>query len=182
MAVRIKGNVPHENSFCSVVNRTGITVDSISVRRPGWRKVPTPIDLQVIHPPLDVTPPISVKQSCTLGEVHFFRRERSLEFPLLINVSSVAMESGASELGSRLLENLDWVLAALVPVMLVRDNPRASKTIVVHQRSQCFSNVCLLTRGKFTGGICRVAVPRLVLDPDCVCSDSLVPESLQGLQ
>jgi len=92
------------------------------------------------------------------------------------------MESGTSKLGSCLLENLDWVLTALVPVMVVRDDPRAPKTVAVHQRSQSPSNVCFLSSGEFAGGICRVAVPRLVLDTDRVGNDSLVPESLQRLQ
>lgn len=181
MAVPVKSDIPHENRFCSVIYRTGVAAGYISVQDLGLYEISTPIYSQGVRPPLDVTPPIRVKQSCTLGEVHLFRRKRSWELALLINASSVAMESGTSKLRSCLLKNLDWVLTALVPVMVIRDDPRAPKTVAVHQRSQCPSNVCLLSSGEYAGGICRVAMSGLVLDANCVGSDSLVPESLQRL-
>jgi len=87
---------------------------------------------QVIHPPLDVAPPIGGKESRTLGEVNFFRRKCILKVALLTNVSSVAMECGTGKLRSRLLENLDRELAAVAPVMVIRNDLRASKPIVVH--------------------------------------------------
>lgn len=178
LAVPVKSNVPHEYRFCSVIDRTGVAVDYVNVRGLGLHEIPTPIYSQGVRPPLDVSPPIRVKQSCTLGEVHLLGRKRSWEFALLTNVSSVTMESGTSKLGSCLLKNLDWVLTALVPVMVIRDDPRAPKTVVVHQRSQCPSNVCLLSSGESASGICRVAMLGLVLDANRVGSDSLVPESL----
>ena len=182
LAVPVKSNVPHENRFCSVIDRTGVAVGYISVRGLGLHEIPTPIYSQGIRPPLYVRPPIRVKQSCTLGKVHFLRRKRSWEFALLIDVSSVTMESGTSKLGGCLLKNLDWVLTALVPVMVIRDDPRAAKTVAVHQRSQCPSNVCLLSSGEYASGIRGVAMFGLVLDANRVGSDSLVPESLQRLQ
>lgn len=138
-----------------------------------------PINSQVVHPPLYVTPPISVKQPRTLREVNLLRGKRVLEVILLTNVPSIAMETDTSKLRSRLLENLDWVLATVIPVMVVCNELRASKSVTVHQRPQRPSNVRLLSRGKETSGVCRVAVLRLVLDSDSIGGNPLVLEALQ---
>ena len=92
------------------------------------------------------------------------------------------MEGGASELGICLFEDLDWVSVAIIPVVVIRDDLRASKTVAVHQSSQCLSNVCFLSRGEFAAGVCGVAELRLVLNPNRVGGDSLSLEPLQRLQ
>ena len=140
------------------------------------------IGSQVIRPPLDAAPPVGIAHPCALGEVHLLRRERMLECALLTVVSSVAMEGGASKLGSRLLDHLDRVLAAMVPVVVVRDDSRASEPVAVHQRSQRPSDVRFLCRSEFAGGVCRVTVLGLILDPNRVGGDALAPEPLQRLQ
>lgn len=139
------------------------------------------IDSQVIHPPLDVTPPIGAKCPCTLSEVNLFRRESVLEFVLLTDVSSIAMEGGTGELRSCLLENLDRVLAAIDPVMFISNDLRASKPVAVHGRPQCLSDVCLLSRGEYTSGVRGIAILGFVLDPNGIGGDSLVLEPLQRL-
>jgi len=92
------------------------------------------------------------------------------------------MEGDTSKLGICLFDNLDWVSAAIIPVVVVRDDLGASKTVLVHQRSQCLSNICFLSRVELTGGVCSVAEPRLVLNPNCIGGDSLVSEPLQRFQ
>lgn len=92
------------------------------------------------------------------------------------------MESGTSELGICLLQYLYRVLTAVDPVMLKRDNPRSSESVIIHQRSQRHSNVRLLSGSECTGRIRGVVVLGFVLDPDRVCGNSLALKSLQGLQ
>ena len=140
-----------------------------------------PTDSQVIRQPLDVTPPVGTEHSRALGKVYLLRRKRILEVALLTNVSSVTVEASTSKLGERLLENLDRILAALVPVMIECDDPGVPEPVVVHHGPQRLPNVCLLRRAEHAGGVCGVVVLGLVLYPDCEGGDSLVPKSLQRL-
>ena len=140
------------------------------------------INSQIVHPPLGISPPICTEQSRTFGKVDLLRRERIHELFLLAGISGVTVEGGASELGICLLQNLDRKLAAVDPIMIVRDDLRAPKPVAVHQGSQRHPNVRLLSGSEYTGGVRGVGVLGFVLDPDCVGGDSLVPEPLQGLQ
>jgi len=92
------------------------------------------------------------------------------------------MEGSTRKLRSGLLENLDRVLAALVPVVFIGYDLCVAKSVAVHKRPQYLSNVRLLSGGEFAGGICGVTIPRFVLDPDGIGGDSFVPEPLQRLQ
>ena len=92
------------------------------------------------------------------------------------------MEAGASKLGSRLFDHLDRELIALVPVVVIRDDSRAFKPVAVHQRSQRPSDGRFLRRSEFAGGVCGVAVPGFILNPNRVGGDALAPEPLQRLQ
>ena len=66
--------------------------------------------------------------------------------------------------------------------MIVRDDLRASEPVVVHQRPQCGPDVRFLGGSEDAGGVRRIGVLGLVLDPDRVCGDPLILKSLQGLQ
>ena len=178
MAIPVKGYVPQENSSRPTQNRTSVPAND---QFPTSRIPTEPRDSQVIRHPLHVTPPVSVKHSRALGKVHLLRRERVLEVVLLTDVPSVAVETGTSELGRRLLENLDRILAALVPVVIECDDLGVPETVAVHHRPQRLSHVCLLRRGEYAGRVGRIAELRLVLYPDCESGDSLVPEPLQRL-
>ena len=134
-------------------------------------------DSQILRPPLDMTPPIWVKRSRAFCEVNLLRRERSLELVLLINISRVAMEGSTGELRGCILKNLDRALA-IVPVMFVGNDLRVAKSVAVHQGPQRLSDVRLLSGGEFTGGIRGITVPGLILNPNCVGGDPLVPEPL----
>lgn len=136
------------------------------------------IDPQVFHPPLDVVPPVGTKQPRALGQVQLLRRERVLELLLLTHSSSVAMEGGTGKLVICLLQNLNRELAAVDPVMIVRDNPRGSKPVVVHQRPQRLSNIRLLSRTEDAGRVRGIRVFGLVLDANRIRGDALISEPL----
>jgi hypothetical protein len=92
------------------------------------------------------------------------------------------MECSTSELGVRLLQYFDRVLAAVNPIMIVGDDLGVSKPIVVHQSPQRSSDVRFLGGAEDASRVRGIGVLGLVLNPNCVRDYPLVPEPLQRFQ